>query len=103
MAAEIESLIQEYKEEEKSTSPVWIWFDKNESNAKCKLCKFTTSRKDCNTTGMSLHLKRHHGFLSKNNAWKIFEELSSLKDERLKKKRKTDSSNESSAKQVHLT
>ena len=37
-------------------------------------------REKTNTTGMSLHLKRHHGFLSKNNAWKIFDKLSSLKD-----------------------
>ena len=35
---------------------------------------------------MANHLKRHHGFTQKPNAWKDFEELSSLKDERLQKK-----------------
>ena len=105
MASEIDELIKEYKKEEKATSPVWIWFEKVETNSKCKLCKSIISRKDSSTSGMTLHLKRHHGFLSKHNAWKVFEELSCLKEERLKRKRKPESTDEqaSASKQVKLS
>jgi hypothetical protein len=40
--------------------------------------------KNGSTGGMIFHLKRYHGLLSRNNAWKMFEELSSLKEDRLK-------------------
>ena len=49
------------------------------------------------------HLKQHHGFGSKTNAWKVFEELSSLKDERLKRKRKPKETSESESKQAKLS
>ena len=49
------------------------------------------------------HLKRHHGFLSKNNVWKIYEELSSLKENRLKNKRKIDLPEEQKKKQAKLS
>ena len=51
MASEIDELINEYKKE-KATSPVWIWFDKVETNSKCKLCKSTITRKDSSTSGI---------------------------------------------------
>ena len=49
---------------------VWIWYEKLEKLSICRLLQ-------------TVHLKRYRGFGSKANAWKIFEELSSLKDERL--------------------
>ena len=52
MASEIDELINEYKKEEKATSPVWIWFNMVETNSKCKLCKSTITRKDSSTSGM---------------------------------------------------
>ena len=46
---------------------------------------------------------RNHGFTQKPNAWKDFEELSSLKDERLQKKRKPESREEQPKKQIKLS
>ena len=45
-------------------------------------------QKSGSTGNMVNQFKRHHGFTRKPNAWKDFEELSSLKDERLQKKKK---------------
>ena len=47
-------------------------------------------QKSGSTGNMVNHLKRHNGFTRKPNAWKDFEVLSSLKDERLQKKRKPE-------------
>ena len=59
--------------------------------SKCNLCQASVPRKDGSTTGMVIHLKRHHGFLKKHNAYKTYEELSVLKDNCLKaKKRKLE-------------
>ena len=67
------------------------------------ICKTKIPRKDGTTGGMVNHLKRHHGFLSKNNAWKVYEELSSLKETRLKNnKRKLDAPEEPKKKQPKL-
>ena len=44
-------------------------------------------QKSGSTGNMVNHLKRHHGFTQKPNAWKDFEELSSLKDKHLQKKK----------------
>ena len=52
---------------------------------------------------MTVHLKRHHGFGSKTNAWKVLEKLSSLKDERLKRKRKPEETSESKSKQAKIS
>ena len=86
------ALITEYKESDSSASPIWIYYEKRPDNtAKCNLCQTSVPRKDGSTTGIVIHLKRHHGFLKKHNAYKTYEELSVLKDNRLKpKKRKLD-------------
>ena len=98
-----EQLISDFKESESTSSPIWIWFSKDEKDAKCTLCNSSIPRKDSTTTGMVNHLKRHHGFLSKNNAWKTYEELSSLKENRLKNKRKIDLPDEQKKKQPKLS
>ena len=70
-------------------SHIWIFFTKEDTNSKCNICDASIARKDGSTTGMVFHLKRHHDYLKKYNAWKIYEELSQLKETRLKgKKRK---------------
>ena len=53
---------------------------------------------------MTTQLKRYHGHgqLTKHNAWKHFEDLSSLKDDRMKRKRKPESQNEPASKQAKL-
>ena len=52
------------------------------------------------------HLKRHHGFLKKYNAWKEYEELSALKDAHLqgmkRKNLEVNSTEEPSSKQQKL-
>ena len=52
---------------------------------------------------MTVHLKQYHGFGSKTNAWKVLEELSSLKDECLKRKRKPEETSESESKQAKIS
>ena len=49
----------------------------------CLFCSTKVPRKDRSTGGLVHHLKRHHNFVSKYNAWKVFEELSLIKDKRL--------------------
>ena len=87
-------LITDYKESDNNvSSPLWIWFDKKENNAKCKICKTDIPQKSGSTGGLIHHLQRHHNFISKYNAWKIFEELSAIKDKRLQnRKRKNEAS-----------
>ena len=97
-----EELIHDFKESESTASPLWIWFAKEEKSATCTMCNTSIPRKDSTTGGMVNHLKRHHGFLSKNNAWKTYEELSSLKEKRLKNKRKIDSPDDQKKKQPKL-
>ena len=60
-------------------------------------------QKDSTTGGMVNHLKRHHGLLSKKNAWKTYKELSSLKEKRLKNKRKIDPPDDQKKKQPKLS
>ena len=86
---DFEQLIIDYKENPVVSSPIWIWFIKE-----CKICKSNIPRKDGTTGGMVTHIKRHHGFLSKVNAWKVYEELSALKESRLANKRKLDTQEE---------
>ena len=97
-----EELIHDFKESESTASPLWIWFAKEEKSATCTMCNTSIPRKDSTTGGMVNHLKRHHGFLSKNNAWKTYEELSSLKEKRLKNKRKIDPPDDQKKKQPKL-
>ena len=54
---------------------------------------------------MTQHLQRHHHFLSKYNAWKIFEELSSIKQERMnnRKRKNTFTEGENPKKQLKMT
>ena len=85
-------LIADYKESGATTSPVWIWFDKHEKDARCTLCGTTVLRKDSSTSCMVNHLRHKHGWLSKYNAWKENEELSALKETRQKNKRKMSES-----------
>ena len=99
--------IIDFKENDAISSPIWIWFIKNNNISKCKT---NIPRKDSSTGGMTVHLKRHHNFMAKYNAWKIYEELSSLKEERMKsRKRKNEqepsekNTNEPAKKQQKLT
>ena len=84
---DFDQLILQFKESSSTQSPVWIWFEKKKSDdklAKCRLCSTNVACKQSCTSNMVIHLKRHHGHLKTYNAWKIYEELSSLKEERLK-------------------
>ena len=84
------ALITEYKESDSTASPIWIFYEKRPDNtAKCNLCQASVPRKDGSTTGMVVHLKRHHGFLKKTQCVQNYEELSVLKDNRLKAKKGT--------------
>ena len=84
--------VNEYQDPENEimTSPIWIWFQRNttSNDSICMICKNTFQRKNGSTTAMITHLQRFHGSLSKCNAAKIFVELSKLKDERQKGKKK---------------
>ena len=80
---DFQTKIKEYKENESTiSSPIWTRFSKTDSGATF-ICKSSMPQKSGSTGNMVNHLKRHHGFTQKPNAWKDFEELSSLKDKRL--------------------
>ena len=103
---DFEQLIVEFKENDSEvSSPLWIWFMKEEASATCKMCKTNVSRKDGSTGGLVYHLKRHHNFVSKYNAFKDFQELSEIKDKRMQaRKRKNETSNdERPSKQQKIT
>ena len=69
-------------------SPCWIWFSKlDPQQSKCLICKRTIPRKDSTTTAMISHMRYRHGSNSGYNAWIIYEELSELRDLRMKAKR----------------
>ena len=78
-------LINNYKENDSETSsPIWIWFKRKEDNdVVCQICKTNIQCRDASTGQMTQHLKRHHNFLKKYNAYKEFEDLSALKQTRL--------------------
>ena len=66
---DFEQLIVESKENDSEvSSPLWIWFKKEEASATCKMCKRNVLRKDGSTGGLVYHLKRHPNFVSKYNA-----------------------------------
>ena len=78
---DFQPLFDEYKESDSVSSPIWIWFQKEEKAAKCKICSQIVPRKDFSTSCLAFHLKHHQGHLKKMaNAWKTYEELSALKD-----------------------
>ena len=86
---EFDDKILEYREDSTiSSSPIWIFFSKNGSDVTCNVCNTTLQRKNSSTGNMSHHLRRHHNFSSKYNAWKIFQELSAVKEERLQRLKK---------------
>ena len=50
---DFERLIVEFKENDSEvSSPLWIWFIKEEASATCKMCKVNVSRKVCSTGGL---------------------------------------------------
>ena len=98
--------INEYREDQNNvSSPIWIRFIKSGSKATCALCNSSMPQKNGSTGSLVNHLKRHHGFknVTQTNVWAQFEELSALKDERLKRKRKPESSDEPPKKQMQLS
>ena len=75
--------ISAYKESDSTKSPICIWYQKEKESAKCLICQTSLTSKSFATTNLINHLKRHHGFLKKYNAWKEYEELSSMKEARI--------------------
>ena len=74
--------IEEYKEKETISSPIWIWFERNSEKKTKRNVSFVKKNihcKFCSTLGLITHLKNPHGSLTKYNAEKIFKELSDLK------------------------
>jgi hypothetical protein len=91
---DIDTKVAAYKEEGATFSPIWIWFQKSETTenqANCMFCKAKVPRKMGSTGCMTNHLKKQHGFMSIYNAWKIFEELSQVKEQRLKAAKRKNS------------
>ena len=74
-----------YQEGLDSQSPIWIWFERSDSTASCQICISKILTNHGSSTNLIAHLKRHHGFLKKYNAFKEHKELSNLKQERLQK------------------
>ena len=100
---DFQARIEQYKEDEEiRTSPIWIWYTKTEKGTVCALCKTILSQKNGSTGTLVNHLMRHHGKYTKQNAWKDYEELSSVKEERLKRKRKPEASEGPPKKQMKL-
>ena len=99
--------IREYREGSSTQSPIWIWFVKTEKTVTCQICKSNIATGNSSSTNLITHLKRHHGFLKKYNAFKEYEELSQLKQDRLQKcKRKNsvaDSEEQPKAKQQRIS
>ena len=59
------------------SSPVWIWFEKEEKKdlAQCLICKKTIQSKTGKSTKMQNHLRLTYGSLLKINAAKVLDEL----------------------------
>ena len=92
-----DQLIIEYKEDSSEiSSPICIWFKKTErKDVECQICQTNIQRRDFSTGQMTQHLQRHHNFTKKYNAFKEYEELSTLKRTRMEnRKRKNDSPQE---------
>ena len=75
-------------------------FQTTQNLATCKICSSEIPMKHFSTSNLIFHLKRHHGFLKKYNAWKIYEELSGIKEERLKKLKRKNSEVDSDAQPI---
>ena len=98
--------ITEYKESNSSKSPVWIWFDNEKEYGKCLICQTRVKIANYATTNLIQHLKRHHGFLKKYNAYQEYEKLTDLKEERVRnskrKKSEVDNLDEPISKQIFI-
>ena len=91
---EFQDRVCAYQEGSDVQSPIWIWFDENDkidNTATCKICKTNVVMGNASTTNLITHLKRHHGFLKTYNAFKEYENLSQLKQERLNKCKRKNS------------
>ena len=88
--------ITDYKDNASEiSSPIWIWFSKKEKKeVVCQICKTNIQRRDFSTGQMTQHLQRHHNFLKKYNAYKEFEELSALKQERMQNRKRKNEATE---------
>ena len=60
---DFQPLINDFKESESTNSPIWIWFEKDDKLAKCRICSQMLLRKDFATSCLVSHLKHHHGHL----------------------------------------
>ena len=92
-ASNFEEDIRAYRENDRyHHCPFWIWFSKigegENSSAACNICMTLVPRKGGSTTGLGVHLKRHHGHDTDYNAWIISEELCELKQLRLEQKKR---------------
>ena len=79
-----EEKIQNYIKSGSSKSPIWVFFEKNETakdEAKCQLCNCIIFCKLGSTTGMSNHIHNCHGSLTKYDAAKHLKKLLKLKGE----------------------
>ncbi len=61
---DFEQSIIDYKENNVKSSPIWIWFIKEEKNASCTICIPKIPRKDGTTGGM---VEWRNSSSSKNN------------------------------------
>ena len=92
-ASTFEEDIRAYRENDRyHHCPFWIWFSKigegENSSAACNICMTLVPRKGGSTTGLGVHLRRHHGYDADYNAWIICEELCELKELRLNQKKR---------------
>ena len=60
---DFDPLIDEYRESDSVSSPIWKWFRKEEKAS--KFFSNTVSRKDYSTSCLASHLKPHHAHLKK--------------------------------------
>ena len=80
---------------------VYVWLSKTkQESGTCKICSTDIAMKHFSTSNLIFHLKRHHGFLKKYNAWKIYEELSGIKEDRLNKLKRKNSEIDTEAQPV---
>ena len=98
---DFDASISEFKESDSTKSPIWIWFSKTkQESGTCKICSTDIAMKHFSTSNLIFHLKQHHGFLKKYNAWKIYEELSGIKEDRLNKLKRKNSEIDTEAQPV---
>ena len=80
--------ISDYQESQAAQSPIWIWFQKTSEKVTCLICNTNVTSPSGTTSNLIAHLRRHHGPIKKYNAYKEYEDLSKLKQERQNTKRK---------------